>query len=59
LTLVLLLVVANQYTVAIGSIGYALWGTLAWAWARWPRRLLVHNPAPPPYNGPPQTHEPD
>ena len=57
LTLVLLLVVANQYTVAIVSIGYALWGTLAWAWTR-VRRRPVHMPNPADHNPPPPGHTP-
>jgi phosphatidylserine synthase len=58
LTLVLLLVAANQYTVALGSIGYALWGTLVWAWSRL-RRRSVPIPAQNNYTQPPTTTTPD
>jgi len=57
LTLVLLLVVANQYTVAVGSIGYVVWGMLLWAWSRL-RRRSVPIPQPADYNPPPSTSSP-
>ncbi len=34
LVILLLLVVAHRYTVAIGMLLYALWGFAAWAWVR-------------------------
>jgi CDP-diacylglycerol--serine O-phosphatidyltransferase len=58
LALVFLLIVFNQYTVAIGSIGYVMWGTLTWAWSRRPGRRAVQNPATPTYNPLPKDHEP-
>jgi hypothetical protein len=58
LMVVLLLVVKNQYTIAIVSIGYALWGALAFVLSRWPGRRAVHNPDPAPYNPPPQNPGP-
>jgi len=40
LTLVLLLVVAHQYTVGIGAVAYALWGPVAYAYFRLRRKPI-------------------
>jgi Na+-driven multidrug efflux pump len=36
----LLLVVAHRYTLAVGMVGYALWGPIGTAYARWSRRPI-------------------
>jgi CDP-diacylglycerol--serine O-phosphatidyltransferase len=38
LVVVLLLIVSHRYTLGVCMTGYALWGAVAWAWARRPGR---------------------
>ena len=45
LAIILLLIVAHQYTAAIGSLGFAAWGPVAWGLAR--MRKLRSVPLPP------------
>jgi CDP-diacylglycerol--serine O-phosphatidyltransferase len=56
LALLLLLVVAHQVTVGVGTLAYVLWGLLGWAWVASRRRQdpTTPPPAPPsPHTAPP------
>ncbi|MGE5611409.1 MAG: CDP-alcohol phosphatidyltransferase family protein [Bacillota bacterium] len=52
LVLALLVVVAHQYTIAIGSMIYALWGPVSWAYLRSKPKTAAETPTPLPQSSP-------
>lgn len=52
LVLALLVVVAHQYTIAIGSIIYALWGPVSWAYLRYKPKIAPETASPLPQSSP-------